>query len=109
MLSILINKRPGLATRAFAYLTKMEILGFGLRLLEAQATVAFLPLSALLQEVNALETLQDVALGSDLTGTLKRCVLAHCLLFLSTGAYYTIISPRIQGGLPLFPPEEAGA
>lgn len=87
----------------------MEILGFGLRLLEAQATVAFLPLSALLQEIDALETLEDVALGSDLTGTLKRCVLAHCLLFLSTGGYYTIISPRVQGGLPLFPPREAAA
>ena len=55
-------------------------LGFGLRLLEAQAAVAFLPLAALLKKVDALETLENVALGSDLTGTLKRCVLAHCFL-----------------------------
>ncbi len=66
-------------------LTKNKSLGLGLGLLKTQATATFLPLPALLEEVNALKTLENIALGGDLAGTLKRCVLAHFLLFLSTG------------------------
>lgn len=55
-----------------------------LGLLETKATVAFLPLSALQEKIDALEALQDVAPGGDFTGPFKRCVLAHFSKFLST-------------------------
>ena len=55
-------------------------LGFRLRLLQAKATAAFLPLPALLEEINALKALQDIALRGNLAGTLKRCMLAHFFL-----------------------------
>lgn len=55
-----------------------------LGLLETEAAVAFLPLSALLEKVDALKTLQNVASGGDFTGPFKRCMLAHFSKFLST-------------------------
>jgi hypothetical protein len=57
---------------------------FGLGLLKTETPAAFLPFTALLEKVDPLETLENVALRSDFTGTFKRCVLAHCLFFLST-------------------------
>jgi hypothetical protein len=62
---------------------RKDLLGLGL--LETEAAAPFLPFSALLEEIDSLETLENVALGRDLAGTFKRCVLAHFLLFLSTG------------------------
>ena len=55
-------------------------LGFRLRLLQAKATATFLPLPTLLEEINALKALQDIALRGNLAGTLKRCMLAHFFL-----------------------------
>ena len=66
--------------RALQSLTRKN-LRFGLGLLETQTTASFLPLTTLLEEIDALEALQDITLGRNLTGTLKRCMLAHCLLF----------------------------
>jgi hypothetical protein len=76
------RSRPGIAVQ----MKETDLFGLGLFQTETAAT--FLPLAALLEEVDSLETLEDVALGCDLSGTFKRCVLAHFLLFLSTGEYY---------------------
>jgi hypothetical protein len=43
-------------------------LGFGLGLGEVHHTAAVFPLTALFEEINALETLQDVAFGCDGAG-----------------------------------------
>jgi hypothetical protein len=58
----------------------------GLGLLETKATGTFFPLPTLLEEIDPLETLKNIALRGYLAGTFKRCMLAHFLLFLSTGA-----------------------
>ena len=80
------KKRPDARSGRFS-LTKKEIfLRLGLRLLEAKAATSFLPLPTLLEEVDALEALENVPLRRNLAGTLKRCMLTHCLLFLSTSA-----------------------
>ena len=67
--------------RALQSLTRKILLGLGLRLLETKTTITFLPLPALLEEIDALKALQDVTLRLDGTGTFKRCMLAHFLLF----------------------------
>ena len=77
------EKRRPHCGRPSSFLTLKKFLGLGFGLLETKAAASFLPFPALLEEVDALETLQDVALRDDLAGTLKRCMLAHFLLFLS--------------------------
>jgi hypothetical protein len=47
----------------------------GLR--QADYFSAFLPLSALLQEIDALETFQDVAFGRDGAGAFQAAMLRH--------------------------------
>jgi len=54
-------------------------LRLGLRLLESEAAAAFLPLPSLLEEIDALEALQDVALRSYLALAPEGCMLAHFL------------------------------
>ena len=49
--------------------------GFGFR--EAHDFGAILPLSALFEEFNALETLQDVAFCGDSTGAFEAAMLRH--------------------------------
>ena len=41
--------------------------------------------TAFLEEIDALEALQDVAPRGNLAGALKRCMLTHVLFFLSNG------------------------
>ena len=74
------KKRPDTRSGRLFACERINDLSFGLRLLEAKAAATFLPLPALLEEVNALKALQNVTLGRNLTGTLKRCMLAHFLL-----------------------------
>ena len=79
------KKKTSLKKDAFFFSSKTKRLSeLRLGLLETEATVAFLPLSALQEKVDALEALQDVAPGGDFTGPFKRCVLAHFSKFLST-------------------------
>jgi hypothetical protein len=52
-------------------------LRFRLGLLETEAAAVFLPLAALLKQVDTLETLQNVALRRDLAGTSKTAMLTH--------------------------------
>ena len=99
------EKRRPHCGRPSSFLTLKKFLGLGFGLLETKAAASFLPFPALLEEVDALETLQDVALRDDLAGTLKRCMLAHFLLFLSIAGKYIISRRRFQppfGVRPLF-------
>ena len=48
-----------------------------LGLLETKTAAIFLPLAALLKQIDALETLQDVALRCNLAGTSKTAMLTH--------------------------------
>ena len=52
-------------------------LRLGLGLAQTQTAVAFLPLATGLEEVDALETLEDVALGRDLSRSLETTMLTH--------------------------------
>jgi len=52
-------------------------LGFRLRLLQPKATVALFPIAALLQQVDTLETLEDVSLGRDLARSSQTAMLTH--------------------------------
>lgn len=52
-------------------------LGLGHGLAKTLAAVAFLPLPTLDEQVDALETLEHVALGSDLARPFETSVLAH--------------------------------
>jgi hypothetical protein len=49
----------------------------GLGLAQALDAVARFPLAALFEQIDALETLQDVALNDDTAGTLETFVLRH--------------------------------
>jgi hypothetical protein len=52
-------------------------LNVGLGLAETRDAVAGFPLTALLEQVDTFEALQDVALDDDTGGTLKAFVLGH--------------------------------
>ena len=82
---LLKKKESVLKKGRFLFSSKTKRLSeLRLGLLETEAAVAFLPLSALQEKVDALEALQDVAPRGDFTGPFKRCVLAHFSKFLST-------------------------
>src|SRR5665213_2440500 len=49
----------------------------GLGLAQTLDAVAFLPLTALLQDVEAFKTLQDIAFANDTVGALEAFVLGH--------------------------------
>jgi hypothetical protein len=49
----------------------------GLRLAQALHAIAGLPLAAFLEEIDAFEALQDVALNDDAAGALETLVLGH--------------------------------
>jgi hypothetical protein len=51
--------------------------GFRLGLPQAKAAVAFLPLAALLKQIDALKTLEDVTPGRNLAGTSQTAMLTH--------------------------------
>ena len=72
--------------RALQSLTKINALGFGLGLLQTQTTASFFPLSTLLEEIDALKALEDIALRRNRPGTLKRCMLTHIRFFPFNGA-----------------------
>ena len=90
------KKRGVRIAGASSSLTLKKFLGLGFGLLQTKAAASFLPFPALLEEVYTLKTLQDVALRDDLAGTLKRCMLAHFLLFLSIAGKYIISRRRFQ-------------
>jgi hypothetical protein len=52
-------------------------LGVGGGLAETLNAVAFLPLAALAEKLDALEALEDVAFNDDSLGTLEAAVLRH--------------------------------
>jgi len=52
---------------------------FGFRLAKTQAAVAIFPLAALFQQLHALKTLQNIALGGNLAGILQTRMLTHVL------------------------------
>ena len=54
-----------------------ELSDVGLRLAEALDSVARIPLAALLEDIDALETLQNVALPDDAARALEALVLGH--------------------------------
>ena len=56
--------------------------GFRLGLPETKAAVAFLPLAALLKQIDALKTLQDVTLGRNLASSSQTAMLTHFFLLL---------------------------
>lgn len=68
-----IRSCNGMATHGI----KGKRLFFGLCLGEGESAIAFLPLTAFLEEVNALVTLEDIATNSNLAGALERCMEAH--------------------------------
>jgi hypothetical protein len=78
------------------------VLGFRLGLLETEAAAVFLPLAALLKQVDALETLQNVALRCDLAGTSKTAMLTHDFFSFSKKlfAHYIKFHPSAQ--VPIF-------
>lgn len=76
---IKIRARPLVAPFGLVFQLRL----FGLRLLKPEAAAAFLPLAALLQEIDPLEALENIAPGGDFTGTFKRWMLAHFLFVLS--------------------------
>lgn len=61
----------------------------GLGLLETETAASLFPFAALLEQVDPLETLENVPLGGNLAGAFQRCVLTHFIV-LSIGAYYII-------------------
>jgi hypothetical protein len=67
-----ITKKRGvrIAGASFLVLTLKKFLGLGFGLLQTKAAASFLPFPALLEEVDTLKALQDVALRRDLAGTL---------------------------------------
>ena len=63
-----LNKRPASAR---------VCLGFGLGFAEAGDAVAFLPLSAFLEQFDAFEAFENVALGAQSAGALQTTMLSH--------------------------------
>ena len=69
-----------------------------LGLLKTEAAAIFLPLATLLEQIDTLETLQNVALRCDLAGTSKTAMLTHDFFSFSKKlfAHYIKFHPSAQ-------------
>ena len=63
--------------QAGAWRSHHPLLGFGFGFAEAGDAVAVFPLIAFLEQFDAFEAFQNVALGAQSTGTLKTTMLSH--------------------------------
>ena len=73
-----------------------------LGLLKTETAAIFLPLATLLEQIDTLETLQNVALRCDLAGTSKTAMLTHDFFSFSKKlfAHYIKFPPSAQ--VPIF-------
>lgn len=72
--------QPG-APENVSTLSRGALSGFELGLGQANGALTFLPLTALLHELNALETLENRTLAADGTSSLECGVLRHIFVF----------------------------
>jgi hypothetical protein len=70
-----LDQKKGRQRKLPARKKKKQSSDVGLRLAEAHHAIAFLPLAAFLEDLNAFEALEDVAFNDEAVGALEALVL----------------------------------